>query len=97
MCEWLIRLAGENLAVSAFVGAVWSFVVEMFPQFDLLPPAVKRWVMLALCLASPLLALILAANVFGCAILVNANTIAAALAAGMAAFMGSQVAHIRKL
>ena len=98
MCNWLIGVMAENLKVAAFVGALWSFIVEMFPAFGELSPAVKRWVMLALCMAVPVLALVVAAFGLRCPdVMFGADALGKALAAGAVAFMGSQLAHIRKL
>lgn len=97
MCEWLLRLAGENLAVSAFVGALWSFIVEMFPAFANLSYVAKRWLMFGLCLAVPVLALVVAAYGLACSgAALTVDSLAVAVAAGCAAFATSQIAHLRK-
>ena len=97
LCAWLLKLTAENLAVSAFVGALWSFVAEMFPRFNDLSYSGKRWAMLGLCLSIPILALVV--SVFGLACpgaAITPDSVAQALAAGCAAFATSQIAHLRK-
>ena len=96
LCGWLLQLAGENLAVSAFVGALWSFIVDMFPQFVDMSYAAKRWIVFGLCLGVPVLALVVAAYGLSCVgAVLTVETIAQALAAGCAAFAGSQIADLR--
>jgi len=98
MCGWLVSIMADNLAVAAFVGAVWSFIVEMLPEFNGLNAAGKRWIMLGLCLVVPVGALVLASSGMHCPDTVfGADAIGKALAAGATAFVGSQLAHIRKL
>lgn len=96
MCEWFVRLAGENLAVSAFVGAAWSFIVELFPQFGTWSFAAKRWALLVLCLAVPVAALFIAVYGLGCdGAVLTADSLLRAIAAGCTAFASSQIAHLR--
>ncbi len=98
MCNWLVGIMADNLAVAAFVGAVWSFIVEMFPGFVNLGAAAKRWIMLALCVGVPIVALFIAVYGLNCPeAAMNANMVGRAIAAGATAFLASQVAHVRKL
>ncbi len=98
MCVWLLKLAGENLAVAAFVGALWSFVIELFPQFAEMSYAAKRWLMFGLCLSVPVAALLLAVYGIGCpGAALTVDALAVAIAAGCTAFAGSQIAHLRKV
>lgn len=98
MCSWLVGIMVDNLAVAAFVGAVWSFIVEMFPGFANLTAVGKRWLMLVLCLGVPVVALLIAAFGLSCdGVVFGADALGRALVAGATAFLASQVAHIRKL
>ena len=97
VCNWLLSLSGENLAVASVVGALWSFIVEMFPRFAELSYVTKRWIMLALCLGVPVVALLVAVYGLACAdAVLSVDTLATAIAAGCAAFAASQIAHLRK-
>jgi len=93
ICPTLLRLASEDIAIAAFVGALWSFLVEAIPAFQALSFAAKRWVVLGLCLGTPLLALGLSA--WMCAIAIDAAAVVCSIAAGCLAFTVSQVAHLR--
>lgn len=97
VCDWLLKLSGESIALSAFIGALWSFIVEMFPKFAELSYTAKRWIMLALCLGVPIVALLVAVYGLACVgVVLDVDTLAKAIAAGCAAFAASQVAHLRK-
>ena len=98
MCNWLVGLIVDNLALGAVIGALWSFLVEMFPAFENLTPVQKRWCMFMLCMGLPILALLLAVYGLACPdVALNVEWIAKALATGAAAFAASQIAHIRLL
>jgi len=98
MCSWLLGIMVDNLAVAAFVGALWSFIVEMFPAFATLSAVAKRWLMLGLCLVVPVGALLIASFGLQCAgAIFGADALGRAIVAGATAFMAAQVAHIRKL
>jgi len=98
LCNWLLNLIVSNIAVGALIGAVWSFVVEMWPQFENMPPTVKRWVVFGLCMAVPLVAMVVASFALSCpGAEFSIDLLAQALGTGLAAFAGSQIAHIRLL
>jgi hypothetical protein len=98
LCNWLVKLIVDNLAVGALIGAAWSFIVEMWPEFGNLPAATKRWTMFALCMAVPLLGLVVASFLLKCAeAAFSVDLLAQAIGTGLAAFAGSQAAHLRKL
>ena len=91
LTEFLTYLLSAG-GISAAVGVVLSFVLEMWPQFDALEPRAKRLVTMALCFLLPLGATL---GLYGAAL--TADQVWAALMAGFVAFFGSQAAHIAML
>jgi len=90
-----LRYGATSAGVNAAVGVILSFLAEVWPAYHELAPRWKRLVMLALCLAVPLACTGGLWLVAGEPITLDA--LWAALAAGAAAFSGSQVAHARLL
>lgn len=93
--EFLLYLMQHN-GVQAVFGFLMSFVFEGWNWLDNLPSKAKRIVVLAIHLAIPLLAAVtsMAAKYQPWSF---EATVWPALTAGFLAFVGSQVAHIRKL
>ena len=94
LSEFLFYL--QSNGVNAAVGFLLSFVVDWFPGFNDLDAKAKRFAMLGLCLAVPLLAALLATVGLKSQPFVLETFWQAAMA-GFLAFMSSQVAHARKL
>ena len=95
MCDWLARAATENQLIAGVIGAAWSVIVEFIPTWKDLPFEKKRWVMLGLCVAVPVIALYLGAYAFMCVgMVVTAESLGLAIAQGAAAFAASQVMHL---
>lgn len=89
--DWL-----RGPGINAAIGFLMSFVVEWFPRWDDLAPRIKRLVMLAFCMALPLLATLLG-TLTGYLDSSFALTWWPALVSGLAAFASSTVAHARQL
>ena len=93
LSEFLFYL--QSNGVNAAVGFLLSFVVDWWPGFDNLDAKAKRFAMLGLCLAVPLLAA-------GAGVAMGyqgfvLETFWQAAMAGFLAFVASQAAHARKL
>lgn len=98
LVEALRYAAGPG--VSAVVGAVLSFVVEMLPgTYGSLSALAKRWVMLVLCLVVPVSATIGLWAVEGWPVGWQAmiDSLWPALVAGATAFASATLVHSRKL
>jgi len=94
MCKVLLDAVSQT-GIAAVLGALLSWVVEWYPNWDNLAARVKRVVLLALCwLIGVVLVLV---NWRLCDGPLSIEAFWNALAAGFAAFSSSQVAHIRKL
>jgi uncharacterized protein involved in cysteine biosynthesis len=94
-CETLLNLSSQSVAVAAFVGAAISVLVELAGEWwENLPHDAKRWIVLLLCLGVPFAALLLGVYAFSCAMVITAETIATAIAAGCQAFVASQITHL---
>ena len=93
--DFLVFLQGAG--IMAAIGFVLSFVIEFWPQYDVLEAKVKRVVMLALCLAIPVVAKVVELLFFGGAWGDFPLTWWPVLVAGFAAFSTSTVAHTRML
>ena len=90
-----LRYAGTNAGISLVVGFVLSFVAEWVPSYEALAPKPKRLVMMGLCFAIPILALIGLWLLAGEAMTID--LVWMGLSAGFAAFFGTQASHTRKL
>ena len=97
MCDWLARAATENQLIAGIVGALWSAIVEYaIPGWKDVSFERKRWIVLALCLAVPLVALVAGAYGFACAdMAVTPSSVVLAITQGGIAFSVSQMAHLR--
>ena len=92
-CEfisWLMTSAGTNIAV----GAIVSLLVEYVPQWSEWGPKKKRPILFGLCLIVPFVGLAIGTQICGLSWETWWWTV---LVAGGAAFVGSQMAHIRAL
>jgi acyl-CoA synthetase (AMP-forming)/AMP-acid ligase II len=94
MCKVLLDAISQN-GIAAVLGFGLSWVIEWYPNWDMLPARVKR---LALLLACWLIGVVLVVvNWRLCGEPMSIEAFWNALAAGFAAFTASQAAHIRKL
>ncbi|MDH7487523.1 MAG: hypothetical protein QHJ81_14765 [Anaerolineae bacterium] len=91
-----LRLLLTAEYIHAVIGFVMSFVVEWWPGFTELQPRVKRLVFMGLCFVIPLLSVVLQLAA-GYAEFDFEGLVWPALVAGALAFLGGQVAHLRKL
>ena len=94
LSEFLFYL--QSNGVNAAVGFLLSFIMDWFPGFNDLDAKAKRFAMLGLCLAVPLLAALLATVGLKSQPFVLETFWQAAMA-GFLAFVASQAAHTRKL
>ena len=93
-CDWFVKASVEAVFVNSVVGAVLSLIAEMWPWYGNLPKETKRWVMLALCMVVPVMALLLGVYWAGCeGMAITPDTLALAIATGSAAFGSSQAVH----
>ena len=95
MRETLIWLQGPG--IEAAIGFLLSFVVEWFPNWETMSARVKRLVMIGICLVIPLGSKLIELLVFGGAFNDIPGTWWLPFAAGVTAYISSQVAHLRKL
>jgi len=95
LCQALASLMLASV-IGLIVGALVSFLAEYIPKWDELDPKLKRIIVLLLCMAIPFLGLWLRVQICGL-VQVTWDDIALAVAAGWAAFTGSQLAHTPRL
>ena len=94
LCEAL-ALLGTAAFVNILLGAFVAALVEYWPRWEGLPAKSKRPIMFGFCLVVPVLALL--ASYVLCNAVVTQDSLYLAFMAGLAAFTGSQFAHIYKL
>ncbi|HUW95111.1 MAG TPA: hypothetical protein VMW58_04945 [Anaerolineae bacterium] len=94
LCEFLL-LIGTAAFIQIAAGAFVSVLVEYWPAWSELPPKWKRPIMFGFCLVVPVGSLL--ARAFLCGAGIDQDVIYLGMMAGLAAFAGSQFAHIRKL
>lgn len=94
LCEFLAEM-GTVAMINLIVGIAMSGAVEYWPWWETAPVKWKRPIILGLCFVVPVLGLGLSYVL--CGGVVTQDTIYTAIMAGLAAFMSSQLAHIRKL
>ncbi len=94
LCEAL-ALLGTVALINMLVGAFVAALVEYWPAWEGLPPKWKRPIIFVFCLVVPLISLL--ARYALCGAVLNQDTAYVAFVAGLAAFTGSQFAHIKKL
>lgn len=90
-----LELLGTAAVVNVLLGAFISALVEYWPVWEGLAPKLKRPVILGFCLVVPVASLIVRSAL--CGALVDQDSIYLAFMAGVAAFTGSQFAHIPQL
>ncbi len=92
--EFLLFMQGSG--VNVIVGALWSFAVEFWPQFEGFSKKVKRIIFLSACMVIPVVGAVLG-MAMGYQPVNLEITIWYALVAGWVAFSAGQIAHMRKL
>ena len=90
-----LEYARSAVGINAIVGFVLSFVVEWVPAYDGYSPRVKRLVVMLLGFVVPVVSLALLWALGE--VVLTWDVVYMALAAGFAAFFGSQAAHVRRL
>ena len=91
--NWVLLAEG---AVAAVLGVALSIIAEYVPKFATLAPRWKRLVILAVCVAIPVAALLLAWYT-GCVAQPDGEAVWQAVLAGGIAFATSQLAHTPQL
>ena len=95
-CEFLDFMRSvQGLTVAVF-GIGLSYLIELWPAFEALAPRAKRYIIMGICVLTPVLALLLQWGT-GCIEGVEGELIWQAVAAGFVAFGASQFAHAREL
>lgn len=94
LCEAL-TLVGTAAVINLLLGAFIAALVEYWPAWEGLPAKSKRPIIFGFCLVVPLVSLL--ASYALCSGVIDQDTIYLAFMAGLAAFTGSQFAHIKKL
>jgi len=94
LIEMLNSLRGPG--INAAVGVLLSILLEYLPGWESKAPKLKRPIVLGLCLAVPLLATLVLAQL-GQVAASELDTWWLAIMAGATAFSTSQLAHLRKL
>ena len=95
-CDFLAFVRTVEGVAAAVFGIGLSYLVEAWPQFEALSARAKRYVVMAICVGVPLLALTLA-WLTGCTAQPSGEDVWQAVLAGFLAFGASQFAHARKL
>lgn len=95
-CDFLAFVRTVEGVAAAVFGIGLSYLVEAWPQFEALSARAKRYVVMAICVAIPLLALVLA-WLTGCNAQPAGEDVWQAVLAGALAFGASQFAHAREL
>ena len=95
ICELLER-AGMEAGIAAILGFVLSYLVEWWPRFELLPPRIKRLLIMALSAVVIPGIIIGLQYALGCEIELTLDALRI-VATGAVAYAASQVAHVRKL
>lgn len=95
-CEFLAFMRTIEGVVAAVFGVGLSYLIEVWPAFRLFSESVKRYVVMAICVGVPLLALGLA-WLTGCVTRPSGEDVWQAVLAGFLAFGASQFAHARQL
>lgn len=95
-CDFLAFARSVEGVAAAVFGIGLSYLVEAWPQFEALSARAKRYVVMAICVAIPLLALALA-WLTGCTAQPSGEDVWQAVLAGALAFGASQFAHAREL
>lgn len=91
-----IELLRSSEGVAGALGVVLSFVLEWWPVFGELPARQKRVMVLAICVAIPMLATI-GGYFSGCLPALDRDAIWMAVYIGGITFGASQFAHLREL
>lgn len=94
LCEAL-ALLGTAALINVLLGGFVAALVEYWPAWEGLPPKWKRPIIFAFCLVVPVISLL--ARYALCGGVIDQDAIYLAFMAGLAAFTGSQFAHIYKL
>jgi len=91
ICENVMKAAVDSIVVAGIVGAAISLIMEMWPGWEDWPEERRFWMILALCMAVPQVALWGGVYALVCeGMAITAQTVHAAIAAGAAAFTASQ-------
>jgi alkylhydroperoxidase/carboxymuconolactone decarboxylase family protein YurZ len=95
-CKFLDYAKTAEGIVAIVFGVAMSYILDVFPRFDALSAKAKRYIVLALCVALPVVALLLAWGT-ACIPGVTGEDVWQAVMAGGVAFAASQFAHARNL
>ena len=95
-CDFLAFVRTVEGVAAVVFGVGLSYLVEAWPQFEALSARAKRYVVMAICVGVPLLALTLA-WLTGCTAQPSGEDVWQAVLAGTLAFGASQWAHAREL
>jgi len=95
-CEALAWVLVVKDAIATVIGVVLSVLAEYVPKYTTISPRMKRLVMLALCFAIPIIALLLA-WASNCITQPTGDDVWQAVYAGALTFLASQIAHTIQL
>ena len=95
-CDFLAFVRTVEGVAAIALGVGLSYLADLWPKFETLSPKGKRFFMMGVCVALPLLALGLA-WLTGCNAQPSGEDVWQAVLAGALAFGASQFAHARKL
>jgi len=95
-CDFLAFVRTVEGVAAAVFGVGLSYLLDVWPGFEALSPKAKRFTVMGICVAVPLLALGLA-WITGCAARPSGEDLWQAVLAGFLAFGASQFAHAREL
>lgn len=92
ICETLLNYATQATAIAILVAQVFALLAEFWDWFQKLPFEIKRWLMLLACLIIPVGSLLIGGWYYDCeGMVVAAESMSVAIAAGIAAFASGQL------
>lgn len=95
-CDFLAFVRTVEGVAAAVFGVGLSYLVDLWPKFETLSPKAKRFTVMGICVALPLLALGFA-WLTGCNAQPSGEDVWQAVLAGALAFGASQFSHARQL